>query len=110
MGLIPKWAHCSKSNFKNDIVNAKNAEINNYVIMCIFNEVNNKLIKGPPNYICIPNLKKNPPIVHSHFTMISPLAVSILNNANQLIRYNNQLTVVEPCFTNIAAIQNMGVL
>ena len=48
----------SKSNFKNDIVNAKNDEINNYVIMCIFNEVNNKLIMGPPNYICILNLKK----------------------------------------------------
>ena len=39
-----------------------------------------------------------------------PLAVSSLNNANQLIRYNNQLTVVDQCFTNIAAIQNMGLL
>ena len=28
-------------------------------MMC---ETNNKSIKGPPNYICIPNLKKNPPI------------------------------------------------
>ena len=42
--------------------------------------------------------------------MIFPLAVSSLNNANQLIGYNNQLTVVEQCFTNIADIQNMGVL
>ena len=33
-------------------------------------------------------------------------AVSSLNN--QLIHYSNQLTVVEQCFTNIAAIQNMG--
>ena len=42
--------------------------------------------------------------------MISPLTVSSLNNANQLIRYNNQLTVVEQCFANIAAIWNIGVL
>ena len=38
------------------------------------------------------------------------LAVSSLISANQLIRYNNQLMVVEQCFTNIAAIQNMGAL
>ena len=42
--------------------------------------------------------------------MIFPLAVSSLNNANQLIHYNNQLVVVEQYYTNIAAIQNMGVL
>ena len=42
--------------------------------------------------------------------MIFPLVVSSLNNANQLSCYNNQLMVVEQCFTNIAAIQNMGVL
>ena len=42
--------------------------------------------------------------------MIFPLAVSSLNNANELISYYSQLTVVEQCFTNIAAIQNMGVL
>ena len=40
--------------------------------------------------------------------MIFPPAVSSLNNANQLIGYNNQLMVVEQCFTNIADIQNMG--
>ena len=39
-----------------------------------------------------------------------PLAVSSLNNTNQLIHYNNQLTVVEQCFTNIAAIQDMELL
>ena len=38
------------------------------------------------------------------------LAMSSLNNENQLIRYNNQLTVVELCFTIIAATQTMGVL
>ena len=42
--------------------------------------------------------------------MIFPLAVSSLNIANQLIHYNNQLTAVEQCFTNIAAIQKVGVL
>ena len=42
--------------------------------------------------------------------MFFPLAVSSLNNLNQLMRYNNQLTVVEQYFTNIATIQNMGVL
>ena len=36
-----------------------------------------------------------------------PIAVSSLNNVNQLIHYDNQLTVVEQYFTNIAAIQNM---
>ena len=30
-----------------------------------------------------------------------PLAMSSLNNANQLKRYNNKLTVEEQCFTNI---------
>ena len=40
--------------------------------------------------------------------MIFPLAVSSLNIVNQLIHYSNQLTVGEQCFTNIAAIQNMG--
>ena len=34
--------------------------------------------------------------------------VSSLNNANQLIHYNNQLTFEEQCFTNIAVIQNIG--
>ena len=38
------------------------------------------------------------------------LAVSSLNNVHYLIRYNNQLMAVEQYFTNIAAIQNMGVL
>ena len=42
--------------------------------------------------------------------MIFPLVVSSLNNANYLIHNNNQLTVVKQYFTNIAAIQNMGVL
>ena len=42
--------------------------------------------------------------------MIFSLALSRPNNANQLIRYNNQLTIVEQRFTNIAAVQNMGVL
>ena len=42
--------------------------------------------------------------------MIFPQAVSSLNSAIQLIGYNNQLTVVEQCFTNIAGIQNIGVL
>ena len=37
-----------------------------------------------------------------------PLAVSSLNNANYLIHYNNQLTVVEQYFANICAIQNKG--
>ena len=59
-----KISNCAKFkslNLKNDIVKAKNAEITNYGIMRTFNDVastNNKLIKGPPNYICIPNLKK----------------------------------------------------
>ena len=39
--------------------------------------------------------------------MIFPLSVSSLNEANQLIHYNNQPAVVKQCFTNIAAIQNM---
>ena len=42
--------------------------------------------------------------------MIFTTAVSSLNNVNKLIRYNNQLTVVEQYFTNIAAMQNIGVL
>ena len=42
--------------------------------------------------------------------MIFPLAVSSLNKANQLIRYNNQQVAVEQCLTNIDAIQNMDVL
>ena len=33
-----------------------------------------------------------------------------MNNVNQLIRYNNQLTGVQQYFTNIAAMQNMMVL
>ena len=36
--------------------------------------------------------------------------MSSLNNVNQLIYYNNQQRVVEQYFTNIAAIQNKGVL
>ena len=40
--------------------------------------------------------------------MIFPLALSNLNNAYQLIHYSNQPTVVDQCFTNIAALQNMG--
>ena len=40
--------------------------------------------------------------------MVFALAVSSLSNATQLIRYNNQLVVVEQCFPNITAIQNMG--
>ena len=47
-------------------------------------------------------------IQQSCFTMILPLAVSSPNNV--LIRYDNQLPVVQQYFKNIAAIQNMGVL
>ena len=47
---------------KNANLNTKNAEITNEVIMCTFNEqqlqINNQFIKRPPNYICMPNLKK----------------------------------------------------
>ena len=42
--------------------------------------------------------------------MMFPLAVSSLINVNQLIRYNNKLTIVKQYLTNIAAIQNMGKL
>ena len=61
-----KISNCAKLenyNLKNVTVKAKNAEISNYGIMRIFNEVtsNNKLIKGLPNYICIPNLKQIKP-------------------------------------------------
>ena len=44
--------------------------------------------------------------------MIFPLVVSSLKNVNQLIlvRYYNQLMFVEQYFTNIASVQNMGVL
>ena len=41
--------------------------------------------------------------------MILPVAVSSLNNTNELLHYNNQLTVVKQCFTNTAAKQTMGV-
>ena len=36
---ISNWAKFECSNLKNDIVKAKNAEITNYGIMHIFNEV-----------------------------------------------------------------------
>ena len=36
--------------------------------------------------------------------------MSNLNTVNQLLSYNNQLSVVLQYFTNIAAIQNMEVL
>ena len=42
--------------------------------------------------------------------MIFALAVGSLNHENHFIRYYNQLMVIEQFFTNIAAIQNMGVL
>ena len=47
-------------------------------------------------------------ILYYHFLMIFLLAMNSLNNANQLIRYINQLTDVEQCFAHIFAIQNMG--
>ena len=43
------------------------------------------------------------------FTTFFPLAVSNPNTVNQLMSSNNQLTVVQQYFTNIAAIQNVGV-
>ena len=42
--------------------------------------------------------------------MIFLLAMSSLDNVNWLKCYNNQLTIVGQYFTNIAAIQNIGVL
>ena len=46
------------------------------------------------------------PIVPFHNDI--PLAVTSLNNVNQLILYNNQQRVVKQYFTNSTAIQNMG--
>ena len=51
-------------------MNAKNAEITNYGIMRIFNEValkNNKLIGGTPNHTCVANLKKKISQLHLCF-------------------------------------------
>ena len=45
-------------------------------------------------------------LFHNDFS----LAVNCLNNMNKLKHYNNHLTAVEHYFTNIAAVQNMGVL
>ena len=56
------------SNLKNDIVKAKNAEITNYGIMRIFNEVASNKQWINQGTICIPNLKKKNQNIPSMFS------------------------------------------